>query len=234
MHVAVQALYITNSLLTLLLLLLLIHVQYDRYTDLRSVRGEGNCYYRAVAFAAIEHLIVHGNEDKLQDITVAFTQVDYRNEYHNEAHNRLIECLRRVCSGFGWFADVTTDSAAAAQQFADDMADTKNTTDGALVRVCKELAAQELLRRRSEKLKPEHEQTLEDYVLFSNGMAIEEVCTYCYTHCYCTKTAVTLPLSVLLYTDKAHTIAQLMYYYSSTITRTSLLSCVLLHIHSEA
>jgi Peptidase C65 Otubain len=186
-HVSYATLCNTNRLLTLLLLLLLMHVQYDRYSHLRSVRGEGNCYYRAVAFAAIEHHIVHSHHAALEDIALAFALVNYGNEYHNNAHNALVESLRRVRSGLGWFAEEITDSAEAARQFAKDMADPKSTTDGALIRVCRELTAQKLHEVRSRVISPDYDHSVEDHVRCSSDCtSLEEVCTYSsYYMCNC-------------------------------------------------
>jgi Peptidase C65 Otubain len=159
-----------------LLLLLLIHLPCIRYTGWRFVRGEGNCYFRAVAFAAIEHHIMHGNCDILLIIAADVASVQYGNSYHNAPNQALIDSLKRVGTDKGWFADVATDSATAALQFAEDMADPKSTTDGALIRACRELAARQLVGIRSRRLASESAHTIASYVEFSEpGMTFDQV-----------------------------------------------------------
>eukprot|EP00937_MAST-01D_sp_MAST-1D-sp2_P007974 g7974.t1 len=86
------------------------------YHRWRRVRGDGNCYYRAVGVQLLEHVLRPGNDEALLRVLSLFENVDYTRGAEQEggeafyaaalsdqhAHGALTQRLRDAAAGKGW------------------------------------------------------------------------------------------------------------------------------------
>jgi hypothetical protein len=68
----------------------------NHYYGYRKIRGDGNCYYRAIIFGLLEQLIEHGNPIGFSKIHSLLTKVTYKEVMHNRAHENLLFALLRA------------------------------------------------------------------------------------------------------------------------------------------
>lgn len=52
----------------------------DQYVGYRKIRGDGNCYYRAVAFGLLEQLIITGHRDGFQYVHDCFKNLQFADD----------------------------------------------------------------------------------------------------------------------------------------------------------
>jgi Peptidase C65 Otubain len=138
------------------------------------VRGDGNCYYRAMCYAALEHHIIEGNSEALSHIHKALSTVHFYNVYHRARHINLLARLEKVANGRGWRSSEFGDCETAAAEFFNDMSNRASTTDGALVRAFRQLAAQKLQDMR------DSDQRLRSNMLLCEAVDdndVDKVCT---------------------------------------------------------
>jgi len=105
------------------------------YCDWRSIRGDGNCYYRTVVFGALEALMVNQDHQRLNQIMVSLRQVQYDCVAEQKCHNQMLQIMR------SWRCPDQIE-----QWVAQDA-----TLDQALIRACRRLVRQFLMKRANEK-----------------------------------------------------------------------------------
>lgn len=105
------------------------------YCDWRSVRGDGNCYYRTVIFGALEALMVNHDHQRLNQIMLSLRQVQYECVAEQKCHNQMLQIMRN------WRCPDQIE-----QWVAQDA-----TLDQALIRACRRLVRQFLMKRANEK-----------------------------------------------------------------------------------
>lgn len=93
---------------------------YDRW---RPIRGDGNCYYRTVAFGALETFLATGDVGRLERLLYALEYVQYEERAARDAHMLLLRKLR------SW-----NTVAQLEQGIAND-----DVVDTALIRACRRL-----------------------------------------------------------------------------------------------
>jgi Peptidase C65 Otubain len=120
------------------------------------VRGDGNCYYRAVCFGGIEHHMYTGHPEKLRRLLASIENLQFTRSSHAAAHTALVKTLGLACRGYGWpemqqleqqqqlqqqQLVPVRDGNTAAQQLEAAVLDTHDSTDAALVRACRKVVA---------------------------------------------------------------------------------------------
>jgi len=60
------------------------------YVGFKRIRGDGNCYYRAVIFGLIEQIVMHKQYMRFATLAMIFRRVKYDDESHQRQHHRLI------------------------------------------------------------------------------------------------------------------------------------------------
>ena len=60
------------------------------YVGFKRIRGDGNCYYRAVVFGLIEQIAMHGQFLRFAVLAKIFRRVEYDDETHQRQHSRLV------------------------------------------------------------------------------------------------------------------------------------------------
>ncbi|CAK0797748.1 unnamed protein product [Prorocentrum cordatum] len=103
----------------------------NAYDHWRSVRGDGNCYYRTVAFGVLESLACAGEWQRLEKVVATLREVDY--EEGSDEQRAHAQLLRRLSS-----RDDLLQLEAWVAQDAE--------LDQALIRACRRLARLFLVR----------------------------------------------------------------------------------------
>eukprot|EP00439_Symbiodinium_sp_Y106_P016895 s1912_g2.t1 len=105
------------------------------YSCWRSIRGDGNCYYRTVIFGALEALMVSEDHERLNQIMLALRQVQLETVPEQKRHNQLLQIMRT------WRSPHQIE-----QWIAQDAA-----LDQALIRACRRLVRQFLMKRAHDR-----------------------------------------------------------------------------------
>jgi hypothetical protein len=63
------------------------------YAGYKKIRGDGNCYYRAVVYGALEQIIKERNRQAFRFMYETFKSVLFSNREHNTDHNELLAAL---------------------------------------------------------------------------------------------------------------------------------------------
>jgi len=134
----------------------------EDYSHWRSVRGDGNCFYRTVIFGALEALLANKDTLGLERIIKAFEQVQYDLAEEQRPHEQM---LRRMRS---W-----TTSTQVEQWVARD-----GSLDRALIRGCRRLVRM-FLTGRAKQESPSG-MTYEEVVMALDGSyaGIEDFCEH--------------------------------------------------------
>jgi Peptidase C65 Otubain len=170
------------------------------------VRGDGNCYYRAVCFGGIEHHVYTGHPEKLRRLLASIENLQFTRSSHAAAHTALVKTLGLACRGYGWpkvqqleqqqlqQLVPVTDGNTAAEQLEAAMLDAHDSTDAALVRACRKVVANFLSsypdRQTAGGLTYRQIIEAEGSTVDQVRASTSSVFTYLYT-CICTYTSVT-------------------------------------------
>ena len=65
----------------------------QNYCGWRSIKGDGNCYYRAVYFSLFEQLIVNRDHETFLKIIEKFENIKYADGNENDDHIEMLEML---------------------------------------------------------------------------------------------------------------------------------------------
>ena len=70
----------------------------ENYEGFRNIRGDGNCYFRAVAFGLLEYLVLSGRRDQFLKLHEKFVGIRkyLETETDQSAHDSLLEKLLNV------------------------------------------------------------------------------------------------------------------------------------------
>lgn len=112
-----------------------VHRLAEAYGHWRSIRGDGNCYYRTVVFGTLEALIAKGDRVRIRQLAGFFGQVSYENLTEQRGHEQM---LRRLS---GW------DSLTQLEQWVAKDA----CVDQALIRASRRLVRIYLVRNAERK-----------------------------------------------------------------------------------
>ena len=99
------------------------------YSGFRRIGGDGNCYYRAIAFGLMEQLVVDNSREHFLTLRDVFEQIVYPPDSEEAvAHAELLDCMIAAVQGHMW---LTTE------QLQVSFLSRSNNIDLALVRVCR-------------------------------------------------------------------------------------------------
>ena len=123
------------------------------YAGYRKIRGDGNCYFRAVVFGLLEQLICRGNREGFQLIIDCFRSFEPGNGKFKARHYNLLRYLGHAAEGSKWntVAELEADLLSEATHL-----------DEAVVRASRWLAGKYLLEHGDE---------------LRNGLSISDACT---------------------------------------------------------
>jgi len=141
----------------------------------RRIRGDGNCFYRAVGFGLLEQLLAVEGPCRAEWGTAFHSRLKkarLEDVSERKAHAHLMAFVEQLCSGGGWEALLPSD--------ADDMlcmclCEPNCTLDLALVRALRHLLAQFLIEHA-------HDPTLGhgiDFYTICNAQGYADVADFC-------------------------------------------------------
>jgi hypothetical protein len=114
-----------------------------RYNGWRRVRGDGNCYYRAVLFGLIEGLIISNQRARLERLAQCFEKVCFEDAEEQKQHISMVQRVRDAASEpFCW--QTTWD-------FEAEMLRSESQLDAPLIRACRRLVGQFILDHASDQ-----------------------------------------------------------------------------------
>jgi hypothetical protein len=110
------------------------------YDGFRRIGGDGNCYYRAVAFGLIEQFILFNTHDKFQNLYDIFETIVYpENSQEKKAHDELLYMVIEASQGNIWMN---------TEELQRSFLDPSSHIDEALVRACRSLLATYLITNK--------------------------------------------------------------------------------------
>jgi len=136
-----------------------------RYVGWRRVRGDGNCFYRAVGFGFLEKLVQASEQDRLRWTSTFLGNLrtlSYEDPSEQAAHANLVEHFERLRSSGGW--EVPPHGAhetTALGILYRSLRDPETALDLALIRAMRHLSAKHLLENKDE---------------FASGISLNTIC----------------------------------------------------------
>ena len=118
----------------------------DAYSGYRSVRGDGNCYYRAIFFSLIEQIISGCFDDSekrnesfkiLHDV---FCPLKFEVKTESDFHKNLLKRLQEAANGSAW---------GSMNEFEFEIVHGESNMDEALVRACRKLTCTSLKKNQT-------------------------------------------------------------------------------------
>jgi len=118
----------------------------EGYKGWRRVRGDGNCFYRAVGYSLIEQIILSEQRQTAAAALVRqLRELQLEEPAEQKAHERLVGHLERVAAGLHWQEHVLeAEQYQVYEAFNDAMDD---SIDKACIRAMRRLTAKCILER---------------------------------------------------------------------------------------
>ena len=146
------------------------------YSHWRSVRGDGNCYYRAIIFGIVENLISRGLGQETHSSDKSSRQTGFRFLHrafsqitslkNDENHKLLLEKLMAAGDERCW---------KTAEEFEEDILSDLNNLDFSLIQACRRTTSQFLLNNTQFEV---HGLSVTDAIMASYPVgSIEEYCS---------------------------------------------------------
>lgn len=119
------------------------------YTGWRRIRGDGNCFYRAVGFGLLEQLVVAPERERISQISSLYERIaalEFADALHAAEHKELLARVDRLKHGAGWEEPgLDSPETPAFGLLYSSLHNPKNSADLALLRALRRLAADYLL-----------------------------------------------------------------------------------------
>jgi hypothetical protein len=109
------------------------------YGGFRRIGGDGNCYYRAIAYGALEAIVLSGDCSKFDLLYSIFMQVEYVVVGDQEAHEELLTTLREASNGDKW---------GSVEELQSTFLSLNSNFDFALVSACRHLLSTYLIENQ--------------------------------------------------------------------------------------
>lgn len=111
----------------------------ENYGGFRRICGDGNCYYRAIAYGVLEKVVLDGDVTKFDVLHRIFMRVSYQKIGDNESHEELLSTLEMAAAGKVWrdVEDLQSSFLAFNSNF-----------DFALVSACRRLVSMYLIENQ--------------------------------------------------------------------------------------
>jgi ubiquitin thioesterase protein OTUB1 len=148
-----------------------LEAQYDGW---RGIRGDGNCFYRAVIFGLLEQLVQTGNRPAFDELRRKFEEADTHHFSYEDRrdHQEMLMKLRDAASSHTWITLSELKSDILTKHPSSD----QSSIDLALIRACRAVVSSFLKRHQDRDINdsglaikdailPSHIdcQTIEDY-----------------------------------------------------------------------
>jgi len=121
------------------------------YDSWRRVRGDGNCFYRAVGFGLLEQLVA-GNPEKRHEWSIFFCNILSGVRFDNPDHARDHDLLRLHMSHLDSGMSQQSSSDKASHNIFDKMSDPRSPLDLAFIRAMRHITMQHLLRHAGDDI----------------------------------------------------------------------------------
>lgn len=141
----------------------------ENYGGFRRIGGDGNCYYRAIAYGALEKVVLDGDVAKFDVLRSIFMRVVYKKISDKESHEELLSTLELAAAGKAW-RDV--------EELQSSFLTFNSNFDFALVSACRHLVSMYLIENQATVT--EGGLSLKDtFIEADEGM---DMATYCDMH----------------------------------------------------
>ena len=140
------------------------------YAGFRRIGGDGNCYYRAVAYGALEQIVLNGNKAGFGKLGDIFSTIKYSRAGDEEAHAELLETLREAEGGNMWH-DV--------DELQSTFLSNNSNFDFALMNACRHLLSTHLIENQDQVM--DNGLSLKVCLVASEGDEDADMETYCNT-----------------------------------------------------
>ena len=121
------------------------------YEGWRRVRGDGNCFYRAVGFGLLEQLVTAPQQSRAAwaaALGESLEALSFEDASEAEAHRELLASVDRLHRGGGWEAPAQAGVEMTASGILyRSLRDGSRDTDLALIRALRHVAARHLTQR---------------------------------------------------------------------------------------
>jgi ubiquitin thioesterase protein OTUB1 len=111
----------------------------NSYEGFRKIRGDGNCYYRAIIFGILEAIIISQDREAFGYLRNILKKVVYAEKDLSYVHSDLLHTLAEAQMGTSW------QTIAALEA---DFLDNNTRIDEGFVRACKKLTAAALMENQ--------------------------------------------------------------------------------------
>lgn len=125
----------------------------NNYCGWRSIKGDGNCYYRAVYFSLFEQIIARKQFNLFGNLHNKFSSVIFEDEADQEEHQEFLDLLGQQSSD-----DLTWSSV---NEFEYEVLNSDSVLDEACVRACRWLVSDYIISNQ-------------DVALNDSGISIKE------------------------------------------------------------
>jgi hypothetical protein len=66
------------------------------YIGYKAIRGDGNCYYRAIIYGLLEQIITRSERHQIKKILGSFKKIIFSDFEENQHHERLVQVLSQA------------------------------------------------------------------------------------------------------------------------------------------
>jgi hypothetical protein len=112
----------------------------NNYCGWRTIKGDGNCYYRAVYFSLFEQIIVRRQYRLFGKLRDKFSSIHFDDEADQEEHEEFLEILATQTSG--------KPSWGSVADFEYEVLNTDSVVDEACVRACRRLVSAYVIKNQ--------------------------------------------------------------------------------------
>ncbi len=138
------------------------------YGGFRRIGGDGNCYYRAIAYGALEQIVLRGNKAGFGRLADIFGTVQYAHTGDREAHIELLATLREAEAGEVWHD---------ADELQSTFLSKNSNFDFALINACRHLLSTYLIENQDQVM--DNGLSLQVCLMASEGDEDVDMETYC-------------------------------------------------------
>jgi ubiquitin thioesterase protein OTUB1 len=121
------------------------------YEGWRSIRGDGNCFYRAVIVGLLEQIVRSGNRAAFDRLRRKFEEVDTKQftfATYEADHRDMLRRLQEAASGSAWRTVSELEADILTKQPSTD----KSSIDHALIRACRAIVSTFLKRNQDQDM----------------------------------------------------------------------------------
>ena len=144
-----------------------------RYDGWRGIRGDGNCFYRAVIFGLLEQLVITENRSAFDELRRKFQEADTHQFSFDDSrdHQDLLTKLEAAANDRTWMTVSELEADVLTKHSLSD----KSSIDLALIRACRAIISSFLKRHQDHDM---HGLSIKDAILptYPDCSTIEDYC----------------------------------------------------------